>query len=118
MFDLPVAQALFQYLCGSEHTEQPQQLGVGVGTITSQQPQSPQPQRQVDVQQLAATFAAGKQQRASRVTPEQRRAMYQQLTAQIDALPAICVRSADCSSRKVLATPATKGGGNTQQDNK
>lgn len=82
MFDLPVAQALFSHL-----------LTPAQGPHASSSSSRPPAQ---DPQQLAATFAALKKQRSSKVTEQQRQQMYRQLAAQMEALPPIFVRTADC----------------------
>lgn len=85
MFDLQVAQAMFKHLCTP--TPPPAQPS---SSTDGHQPSTLDPQR------LAADFAALKKERASRVTEQQRQMMYVQLTSDMDALPPIFLRTADC----------------------
>lgn len=85
MFDLPVARAMFQYICSTSDSG-------GSSHHTHEQ-----------VSEMAAAFAAQKRQRASRVTEEQRQAMYMQLAADMDRLPHIFLRNMDCK-RLALVT--------------
>jgi hypothetical protein len=103
MFDLPVTQALFDYVLRSDQktTQQPDPGAASSSKAAAAAGQ----QQQLDagrVQQLAVAFAASKRERASRVSPEQRAAMYQRLAAAMDALPPIFLRSADCTTRRPL----------------
>jgi hypothetical protein len=99
MFDLPVAQAMFEHLC----TAAP----VAMQAAASSSSRSRAPCSQLDPQQLAATFAALKRQRASRVTDKQRQKMYVQLVERMDALPPIFLRTADCQIKPLAgATPS------------
>lgn len=85
MFNLQVAQAMFKHLCS------PAPPPAQAGSSTS----NPQPSA-LDPQQLAATFAAQKKERASRVTEQQRQKMYVQLVSDMDELPPIFLRTPDC----------------------
>lgn len=97
MFDLPVAQAMFDYLFPHPQPPQPS------SSSSAEQPQQ-------DVQELAATFAAMKKQRASRVSDTQRQQMYTQLAAEMDALPSIFLRTADCQVRPLDGLAASSAG--------
>jgi hypothetical protein len=138
MFDLPVATAMFQYLCSIQRAASLQQPAGATSSQAAlqqqQQPLSSQQQersalqqqqlqqlQQPDAQQdarvlaLAQAFAASKRARASRVTREQRQAMYGGLTARMDALPAIFLRSADCQhNRPMVAAAEAAAAGTTQ----
>jgi hypothetical protein len=92
MFDLQVAQAMFNYLCPPAHFDQG-----GSNSMASIAAHNT-----VDPQQLAATFAALKKERASRVTEQQRQKMYSQLTAKMDALPPIFLRTSDCTIQPLV----------------
>eukprot|EP00879_Flechtneria_rotunda_P008997 GHRR01009420.1.p1 GENE.GHRR01009420.1~~GHRR01009420.1.p1 ORF type:complete len:192 (+),score=75.42 GHRR01009420.1:701-1276(+) len=82
MFDQDVALAMFQYLCGSSASNNGTQQA-----LKSNQ----------EIQDMAVAFAAQKKQRASQVTAEQRQAMYIELAAEMEALPAVFIRQKDCS---------------------
>lgn len=97
MFDLPVAQALFSHLCTAAAAASQQAAAAAASSSSSAPPSQP------DSQQLAKTFSALKRERASRVTEEQRQQMYMQLMAQMDALPPIFVRTADCHIQPLVA---------------
>jgi hypothetical protein len=92
MFDLQVAQAMISYLCSPTQPDQ----GGSSSTESTAAPSS------LDPQQLAAAFAALKKERASRVTEQQRQKMYVQLTAEMDALPPIFLRTSDCHIRPLI----------------
>jgi hypothetical protein len=77
MFEPQVAAALFSHICNHPGTSAPRKSTE-------------------EVQAMAAEFALQKRQRASQVSAEQRQAMYVQLAAKMDALPAIFVRRRDC----------------------
>jgi hypothetical protein len=77
MFEPQVAAALFSHICNHPGTSAPHK--------------SVQ-----EVQAMAAEFASQKRQRASQVSSAQRQAMYVQLAAEMNALPAIFVRRRDC----------------------
>jgi hypothetical protein len=100
MFDLPVAHSMFDHLC----TAAPAARQAAASSTSSRNA----PCSQLDPQQLAATFAALKRQRASRVTYEQRQKLYVQLVDRMDALPPIFLRTADCQVQPLVATtPST-----------
>lgn len=96
MFDLPVVQAMFGYLFPQPQPPQP-------SSSSAEQPQQ-------DVEELAASFAAMKEQRASRVSDTQRQQMYTQLAAEMDALPSIFLRTADCQVRPLDGRAASGAG--------
>jgi hypothetical protein len=77
MFEPQVATALFSHIC--------KQRGASAAHKSTE-----------EVQAMAAEFALQKRQRASQVNAEQRQALYVQLAAEMDALPAIFVRRRDC----------------------
>lgn len=98
MFDLQVAQAMFNYLCPPAHFDQG-----GSNSMASLAAHNNAIVVWVrDPQQLAATFAALKKERASRVTEQQRLKMYSQLTAEMDALPPIFLRTSDCTIQPLV----------------
>lgn len=102
MFDLPVAQAMFSHLC----TAAPAPTQAVASSSST-------PGSQLDPQQLAATFSALKRQRASQVTEEQRQKMYVNLVEQMDALPPIFLRTADCQVKPLVVHTQAQGQGHT-----
>ena len=96
MFDLPVAQAVFQHLCAPPTPLSQQEASSSSGSS------SQAAANQQDPQQLAAVFAALKKPRESRVTEEQRQMMYTQLTAEMNALPPVFIRTADCQIQPLV----------------
>ncbi|WIA29135.1 hypothetical protein OEZ86_011646 [Tetradesmus obliquus] len=91
MFDLPVAAALFSHICKSP----------GASALHKSEQQ---------IQAMAAEFSSLRQQRASRVSAEQRQAMYVQLAAEVDALPAIFVRGKECHIVPLVAGSSGNNG--------
>eukprot|EP00882_Tetradesmus_deserticola_P011750 GHRQ01012433.1.p1 GENE.GHRQ01012433.1~~GHRQ01012433.1.p1 ORF type:complete len:254 (+),score=62.62 GHRQ01012433.1:621-1382(+) len=91
MFDLPVAAALFRNICNPPAASSP---------LKSEE----------ELQAMAAEFCSQQRQRGSQVSAEQRQAMYMQLAAKMDAVPAIFIRRIDCQIVPLVQSGSTAVG--------